>query len=1203
MSAEPNLLFGLLALQNNLITPGQLASAWVAWVQNKSVPLAEVLRMRGWLRAADEARIQSQCEQQLGQNGGNAMRTLTGFVDDDLLRTLVGQSDPPSQQLATELTRILEGAQANAGEPATMRFATETLDRFAPEEEPAVIPETRLPDQPPPSAPPAPSTLRYAAETRDRYVIDRLHATGGIGVIWVARDESIGRDVALKELRAECAGDRRAVSRFLTEARVTGQLEHPGIVPVYELGHRSTDGQPFYTMRFVKGRTLTDAIRAYHEKRAGGRAGPIDRNELLTDFIAACKTLAYAHSRGVIHRDLKGQNIVLGDFGEVIVLDWGLAKVLQSIKGMGAESVVLDEEDIPLRTMMGQALGTPAFMSPEQAAGRLDLIDHRTDVYSLGAILYEILTGRPPFVGKDIGELLRKVRTEAPARPSLYVPDLSPALDAVCLRALAKTPDARYGSAADLARDVQRCLADEPVEVYRESLRERAARWARHHQALVRSAAAALAVVSAVALTATLLLSTETNKTRLALRNEQDALASLKDEKLQRDQALNRLQRTSYFQAIALADREWERANVARARELLEGCPENLRGWEWYRLEHVVQPSLKGLKIPLGECQVVGVAWSPDGDRLATAGHFVDGAAAAGGVAVSQSSAVKIWDPATGKELATLKGHTGAVEAVAWGPDGTLASASADGTVRLWVRDGSGYRMARILRGHKGPVQALAWSPDGKRLASGGVDHMVRIWNPDQDEPVRVFRQHTGAISAVAWSAPADAAPMLASCGADRKVRIWDASDGREVAVLPASDVRVRLVAWSPDGQRLALAGDDRVVRVWDRRRRQVVRTLEGHTGAVLAIAWSPDGRFLASAGADKSARLWEAATGAEVLALKGDRVAALAWDPSGKRLATASDVDPAVQVWNIPTATDVLLVNNPLLPVPVEALAWDPSGKRLATASDDGIVRVWNTSGTEILRGALGHKQPARAVAWSPDGKRLASVGDDGAALVWDLTAKGAPRVLRTGPGRINGVAWSPDGKELATAGVETVQVWDLAAGRQRFTLKGGWAVAWSPDGKRLATGGPGNTVALWDATDGHELTRLTGHQEPVTAVAWSPDGERLASASGDRTARVWEVKFEPELHLRELPPLKGHADKVTALAWSPNGQRLATASDDATVKIWEVSEGTEALTLRGHQAGLAAVAWSPDGRRLASGGIEGTVRISAAPDFPGRE
>ena len=313
------------------------------------------------------------------------------------------------------------------------------------------------------------------------------------------------RQVALKELRPERSADATLLSRFLEEAKVTGQLEHPGIVPVYELARRSSDGKPFYTMRFIRGRTLAEAAREYHRKLQAAEAGPLDLATLLNALVGVCNAVAYAHSRGVIHRDLKPQNVVLGDFGEVIVLDWGLAKLVdRPEKATPFSSVALGEVEGHSATMPGQVLGTPSYMSPEQAEGAT--VNQASDVYGLGAVLYEILTGRPPFESSETRELLRRVVIEAPARPRDVVSTTPRALESVCLKALAKSPSDRFGSATELADEIRRFLADEPVQSFREPLAARVGRWMRRHRMLVNSVAVLLITVLAAATVGLVLL-------------------------------------------------------------------------------------------------------------------------------------------------------------------------------------------------------------------------------------------------------------------------------------------------------------------------------------------------------------------------------------------------------------------------------------------------------------------------------------------------------------------------------------------------------------------------------------------------------------------------------------------------------------------------------------------------------------------------
>jgi serine/threonine-protein kinase len=448
-AADRNLLFAVLALQADLIEHDRFVEACSAWVSQKNTPLADLLVQGGWLTPEDRAEVDKLLQRKLAKHNGDSRASLAEVASEQIRQSLAGLTDTDLRASVSAVT-------------------------------------------PPPVGHILVSTTDNVTEVRERYALTRLHATGGIGRVWLAHDQSLGRDVALKELRPERATRPELRARFLREARVTGQLEHPGVVPIYEVGRRPDDRAPFYTMRFVRGRTLAEAIAAYHVRRLQGEAGPLELRGLLTAFVGVCNAVGYAHSRGVIHRDLKPQNVVLGDYGEAIVLDWGLARILDAPDAEEVAQPPLDAGPEIAATMQGQALGTPAYMAPEQAEGRLDLFGPRTDVYGLGAVLYEILTGRPPYVGDDTTALLRQVIHGEPLRPRTAVERTPAALEAVCLKALAKRPSERYESAKELAAEVERWMADEPVAVYRERWPTRLGRWARRHKPVVSAAAALL---------------------------------------------------------------------------------------------------------------------------------------------------------------------------------------------------------------------------------------------------------------------------------------------------------------------------------------------------------------------------------------------------------------------------------------------------------------------------------------------------------------------------------------------------------------------------------------------------------------------------------------------------------------------------------------------------------------------------------------
>lgn len=479
-----NLLFGVIALQLDLIDSRRFAEACSAWAARKDVSLGDLLLERGWITTADRAEIEGVLRRKLDRHGGDARRSLDAAVD---------------HGVGSLVSSVIMAEDRDLG------FATGVA-----------APDPPGPTVDAPTAGPAPGT-------RGRYRLVRMYARGGLGQVWLARDPVLGREVALKELRPERAADPTSRARFLREARISGRLEHPGIVTVHELAGEGGDRRAFYAMQLVRGRTLREAVRDYHERFGGCPGGALELHTLLDDFVAVCNAIAYAHSRGVIHRDLKGQNIVLGDFGEVVVLDWGLAKVVGQAEAPAdgeAPAVESPDERGEGLTLEGQRLGTPGFIAPELAEGRHELVGIASDIYGLGAILYEILTGEPPFADSGVTEALKRVTLEDPVPPRRICPDIPCALESICLKALSKRPEDRYATASAMAQDVRRWLADEPVSAYREPASEKLGRWGRRHRSAAVTGAVLLAAMAAGLVVVVLAIGRERAKTREALASE-----------------------------------------------------------------------------------------------------------------------------------------------------------------------------------------------------------------------------------------------------------------------------------------------------------------------------------------------------------------------------------------------------------------------------------------------------------------------------------------------------------------------------------------------------------------------------------------------------------------------------------------------------------------------------------------------------------
>jgi serine/threonine-protein kinase len=475
MDADHGLLFGLLVRQGLRIDDALIADAFAAWTQKPEGSFRDYLGRRAWLSEQAQQEVGRVLERALRKHGQDPQVALNAILEADRTRCLGKLAAGPEQTLdqVPQVTPLPEtGATLVQTGPGSMRAG----------------PDKGFP------------------ALRERYTRLRLYAEGGLGRVFVARDQDLQREVALKEVRPGLADNPHVRQRFLREAQVTGQLEHPNIVPVYELVCRTTGEEPFYVMRLVRGQTLDGAIEAYQQRRAAHKDDPLELRRLLAAFSTVCQALGYAHSRGVLHRDLKPENIVLGDFGEVVVLDWGLARVR-------GEPSPGEDQPGPIaapagtgHTEAGSLLGTPSYMAPEQALVRLDLVDERTDIYGLGGILFTILTGQAPHADAcDSHTLAERAQGPSPRTRALN-PAAPPALDAICAQAMAVDRAERYPSAAALAEDVQRYLADEPVSAWREPRLTRAARWMRRHRTGVLAGIAAVTVAAVCLATTSVLL-------------------------------------------------------------------------------------------------------------------------------------------------------------------------------------------------------------------------------------------------------------------------------------------------------------------------------------------------------------------------------------------------------------------------------------------------------------------------------------------------------------------------------------------------------------------------------------------------------------------------------------------------------------------------------------------------------------------------
>jgi WD40 repeat protein/tetratricopeptide (TPR) repeat protein/tRNA A-37 threonylcarbamoyl transferase component Bud32 len=1062
-----------------------------------------------------------------------------------------------------------------------------------------------------------------------RYQPIQFHAAGNLGEVLLAQDPELNRSVALKRIQERHADNPESRRRFLREAEITGRLEHPGVVPVHGLG-QDAEGRPCYAMRFIQGESLKDAIVRFHAQEKPGR-DPGERRlalrQLLTSFVAVCKTMAYAHSRGVLHRDLKPANIMLGKYGETLVVDWGLARTFERdevARSHGEASLQPGLDGGGGETQVGSMLGTPAFASPEQAAGHWDLVGPASDIFSLGATLYNLLTNASPYQGEAVQEIIAQASMGEVVPPRQRKKNIPRALEGICLKAMAKKRQDRYATALDLAADVEHWLADEPVRAHQESLLEQMGRLSRRHRAAAVAGGALL--VAGLALAASLVLahartiaeqerSIADGERRLAQEardKEQSAREAAEEERGRADRARQEAEQQREVADRSRREAQKQRAIAERAKQAEEGLTNVLRvdnglklrdqgdafgALLWFTKALAMEKRGKEYEAlqrqraaaMLGECPRVTQVWchqgpvvhaefSPNGQRVVTA---------------SWDRTARVWDAVTGEPVTPPLEHQGFVQHSTFSPNGRcVVTSSADLTARVWDAR-TGKPLTPPLR-HQGEVRRAVFGPDGRRVATASWDRTARVWDAATGQPITPPLQHDREVLGVAFSPDGR---QVVTASEDKTARVWDTATGLPLTPSLQHPGKVQHAAFSPDGRWIVSACEDNVVRVWDAATGKPAadplqhKGME-HKGPVEYAAFSQDGRFIVTAGLDQTARVWGAVTGqvhTPVLKHTG-AVEYAAFSPDGRRVVTASK-DKTARIWDADTG-------QPLTPSLkhygyVVQASFSPDSRRILTASFDGTARVWDLPTGLRVSPPLKHHQKVVHAAFSPDGRHVVTASYDHTARVWDA-ATGQPV---TPPLKHNGwvahAAFSPDGRQVVTASYDqTARVWDAATGKPVTPpLKHNREVmhaAFSPDGRQVVTASYDQTARVWDAVTGQPITPPLKHNGEVEHAAFSPDSRRVVTASYDQTARVWDaVTGQPV-----TPPLK-HTHLVMHAAFSPDGRRVVTASWDQTGQVWDVVTGKPAAPPMKHDRPVMSVALSADGRLAATTCLDGTARV----------
>jgi WD40 repeat protein len=1070
-------------------------------------------------------------------------------------------------------------------------------------------------------------------------------ARGGMGVVYKAR-QRIGegeRLVALKMIREGRLASSEAVDRFLQEARAAATLDHPGIVPIYDIGE--CEERHYFTMPLLSGGSLADRVRE----------GPLPPRLAARVVQQVAEAVQFAHEHHVIHRDLKPGNILLtgsprgnGQTGSVgadevtwpsgslelgdglvaKVTDFGLARTRES--GL---------------SVTGEALGTPSYMPPEQARGQVRAMGPTSDVYGLGAVLYCLLTGRAPFQSSDPVETMRQVCEEEPVPPRQLNPAVPRDLAIICLKCLQKEPSRRYDRAAALVEDLRRWQVGKPITARQVGRIERSVKWVRRRPVF----GVLIVLLITVGLAAFVGV---TWAWRTTSQKGEQARTAL------------------YHSRITRSQLHWRLNDLAGARRSLKRSWEDLlplngrpdpRGWEWYYLDGLYHSELLTV-FHKSDGLRGGLVYHPDGRWFASL--------------VTGTRQLTAWDR-DGAVIFQVEVPEKAAR-LAIRPDGAhLAVGETEGVVS--VRPAGPGRVVWSRQLHRGMVASLAYSPDNKLLASAGHDGTVHVVDAGTGKTVQVLSVAPGGrVHAVAFRpngrylVTGDDRPGDEGADSDRhtyRIRVWSA---RADEVGPAWQLRgedrhrhksdVYEVLFSPDGRRLATAGADGNIRIWELRKSRPeadslrlvllpTRSMDGHGGAVLGMDFSPDGRYLAYGGSDGTTRVWAVDSGVEQLTFRShtQAVEAVRFSPDGRCLATCCPGSGLVKVWDMTrhpeyatlarTRTsagdvpvwDLLRGDGPRLSrtgPDIEALGFTPDGSRLVSVTVGGAVQTWDADSGVLLAErtlplAAELITPAVLADLAPGGRYLAARARDDRRVVrlWDVQTGREVRALRNHHHPVFVVRFSPDGKLLATCacdrnGAGDPQeglVWDVATGGVlgRFQGKGQvYSLAFSPDGARLAAGCADGRVWLLDWKRGTRILDAALHRGEVTAVAIRPDGKELASAGRrDHTLRLWDLARAWPRVVAELEAPK----MICSLAYSPvaNGRRLAGISRDS-VRLWDVQTRHEALTLRGAPQRYwdppfnPRLAYSPDGTRLAGTNWDESISVweaSLSPDEDRRE
>jgi WD40 repeat protein len=951
-------------------------------------------------------------------------------------------------------------------------------------------------------------------------ILQRIGA-GGFGVVYLATDTSLNRQVALKLARTSVLADPDLKGRFLREAEALARLDHPHIVPVYEVGEH--EGTCFLAVGYCHGPTLADWLSKEREPLSPLLAARI--------ALALAEAVEHAHQHAILHRDIKPGNVLLDRSNDAQrqpadlpfvpkLTDFGVAKLT---------------ERTAQTTLAGALVGTPQYMAPEQAAGLVERIGPATDVYSLGAVLYEMLTGRPPIQGTTTADTLRRVLIDDPPPPKVLV-SVPDDLDAIVMKAIDKSPARRYATAEQLAGDLRRYLGGLPTIARPLTRSQRALRWIRRNPSR-----SVLIGVAGVVVAVALAFFAYTQQRFHALKAEAGLKLQALEAESSRQQAMD-----AYVFGMLRASELAESGNVAHAAsELRKLAPaegaEDLRGIEWHYL------------------------WA-----LTMHETFADAATPKAGPSPHDA---------------------GDVYQIRLSPSGDqVAAACRDGNLYLYD---SQHLTQRKQISIKSEVNGVAYSPDGRQIATATDDGMIRLWDSRTGAPVGQFQAHAKRAYQVLY---ADGGRLLATCGEEPIIHLWDAQSYAKVDSLVEHTGDVEAIALSPSGEELASASEDHTAIVWNLAKREPSQRLKGHKGKLTCLCFSPDGNWLATGGHDTEVLLWRYAKGRCRARGRGfDVIQSVCFTRDGRLLV--GDRSGSLRIYQLgpefpESATEKCLENPEDRWAAHDGRVWSlallPADDRFISAGRDGWLRAWSRGARLLTRWKPNEQDDCYAAEYSRDGSRLVTLRRQGVEA-FDLEGRNGR------PMSAPNVEWDSlavlKGREQVAAATKRGEI--CLFNWKTGNLLQQWKVAeqaierlkYSPQAHLLAAVSYGREdVLLVDPDTGDRVCALPAPS--CTSCAFSPDGRRLIVDTLNQLA-IYDVREEELLKLAS-----GHRGNINDLAYSPDGRWIATAGSDLTVRLW-TAEGELAADLGGYGAAVMALAFTSDGKSLVTGAEDGRIKV----------